>query len=91
VTGRIVRMEHRLRPRNTFVVSLAFDKVEVEGKYFRLRIKSEGNRAATIPEWPMGAFSFPAGNSRYVIPAGFKSKWLTVPQAQPVEAPPHSR
>ena len=91
VTGRIVRMEHRLRPRNNFVVSLAFDRVEVEGKYFRLRIKSDDNRAATIPEWPMGTFSFPASNSRYVIPAGFKSKWLTVPLAQPVEAPPHSR
>ncbi len=97
VTGRIVQVEHRLHPKNDFVVSLAFDRVQVDGKYFKLRVKSDGNMIFTPhsarpdPEWPMGTFSFPANNSRYVIPAGFKSKWLTVPQAQPAEAPPHSR
>ena len=70
---------------------MAFDSVQAGGKFFKLRIKSNGNRAATNPQWPMGTFTFPAKNSRHVIPAGFKSKWLTVPLAQPVEAPPHSR
>jgi hypothetical protein len=96
VTGRIVQMEHRVVPRNYFVVSMSFDRVEVDGKFFNLRIKSDGNvilkpkSARPDPEWPMGTFSFPATNSRYVIPAGFKSKWFTVPQTQPAEAPPHS-
>lgn len=89
VTGRIVQMEHRLHPKNYFVVSMAFDRVLVDGKSFKLRIESNGNRVATNPAWPMGTFSFPASNSRYVIPAGFKSKWLTAPQGQPAEAPPH--
>lgn len=82
VTGRIVQMQRRLFPGNYFVVSLAFDRVQVDGKFFKLRIKSNVNRVATNSEWPMGTFSFPATNSRYVIPAGFKSKWTTVPQSQ---------
>ena len=90
ITGRIVQMEHRLLPGNYFVVSLAFDRVQVDGKFFKLRIKSNGNRVATNSEWPMGTFLFTATNSRYVIPAGFKSKWFTVLQAPPAEAPPHS-
>jgi len=77
VTGRIVQMKHSLFPRNYFVLSMAFDRVQVDGKSFKLRIKSNGNRDATNPEWPMGTFFFPAKNSRYVIPAGFRSKWLT--------------
>jgi len=80
VTGRIVQMEHRRFPRGYFVVSMAFDRVQAGGKFFKLRIKSNGNRAATNPEWPMGTFFFPAKNSRYVIPAGFRSKWFTAPQ-----------
>ncbi len=80
VTGRIVQVEHRLFPRNYFVVSMAFDRVQIDGKFFKLRIKSESISVATNPEWPMGTFTFPANNSRYVIPAGFKSKWLTAPQ-----------
>ena len=96
VTGRIVQMEHRFSPRNDFVVSMAFDRVQVDGKLFNLRIKSNGNMISKPksprpdPEWPMGTFSFPVSNSHYVIPAGFRSKWLTVPPAQSAEAPPHS-
>ena len=95
VTGRIVQMEHRIFPRSYFIVSLAFDRVQIDGKFFELRIKSGGNvifkakSARPDPQWPMGTFSFPATNSRYVIPSGFKSKWFTVPLAQPAEAPPH--
>jgi hypothetical protein len=79
VTGRIVQMEHRVFPRDYFVVSMAFDGVQAGGKFFKLRIKSDGNRAPANPEWPMGTFTFPAKNSRYVIPAGFKSKWASTP------------
>ncbi len=87
VTGRIVQMEHRLFPRNYFVVSLAFDRVQVDGKSFKLRIESDGNMIFTPksarpnPEWPLGTFSFPASSPRYVIPAGFKSKWRTIASA----------
>ncbi len=82
VTGRIVRLEHRLRPKKYFAVSMAFDRVQVDGKFFKLRVKSDGNvtpkSAESDPEWPMGTFTFPARTSRYVIPAGFKSKWRTI-------------
>ena len=84
VTGRIVRIEHRLHPKKYFVVSMAFDRVQVDGKFFKLRVKSDGNGMFTPKsgtpdsEWPIGTFLFPGKNSRYVIPAGFKSKWRIV-------------
>ena len=87
VTGRIVQMKHRLFPKDYFVVSMAFDRVQVYGKFFKLRIESDGNMnfapksARPDPQWPMGTFSFPASNSRYMIPAGFKSKWRTIARA----------
>jgi hypothetical protein len=96
VTGRIVQMENRVFRRNYYVVTMAFDRVQVDGKFFKLRIKSDGNTnfapysARPDPEWPLGTFAFPGKDRRYVIPAGFKSKWFTVPRAQPPEAQPHS-
>ena len=94
VTGRIVHMEHRFYPENYFVVSMAFDRLQVDGMLFKIRIKSDGktrkpgrtiwyepNSAATNPEWPMGSFSFPTKKSQYVIPAGFLSKWRTIASA----------
>jgi hypothetical protein len=87
VTGRIIQMEHRLRPKNYFEVSMAFDRVQVNGKFFKLRVESDGKvfftpkSAKPDPEWPMRTFSFPGKNSPYVIPAGFKSKWRTIASA----------
>ena len=85
VTGRIVHMEHRFYPENYFVVSMAFDRLQVDGMLFKIRVKSDGktrghtryepNSAGANPEWPMGTFTFPAKTSQYVIPAGFLSKW----------------
>jgi hypothetical protein len=93
VTGRIVQMERRLHPKNYFVVSLAFDRVLVDGKFYKLRVKSDGNTilapksARPDPEWPLGTFIFAGKDEHYLIPAAFKSKWtilagpgLTAPQ-----------
>jgi hypothetical protein len=94
VTGRIVHMEHRYYPENYFVVSMAFDRLQIDGMLFKLRVKSDGkirtpgrtiwyepNSAGANPEWPMGSFSFPTKKSRNVIPVGFLSKWRTIAPA----------
>jgi hypothetical protein len=86
VTGRIVRMEHRFAPKTDFVVSMAFDAVEVDGVVFRLNARSDGN-AGWRPsgqgheDGPMGTFLFPGSNPRYLISAGYKSKWRTTAPA----------
>ena len=91
VTGRIVHMEHRFYPENYFAVSMAFDRLQVDGMLFKLRVKSDGktrghtryepNSAGANPGWPMGSFSFTTKKSQYVIPAGFLSKWRTIASA----------
>jgi len=89
VTGRIVHLEHRFYPDDYFAVSMAFDRLHVDGMVFKIRIKSDRKRRIpgggriepdTLgnPEWPMGTFTFPAMTSQYVIPAGFLSKWRTI-------------
>jgi hypothetical protein len=79
-TGRIVRMEHHLGTRNNFLVSMAFDTLQVAGVEFRLYARSAGDampRSQGHEDWPMGTFLFPGSNPRYVIPAGYKSEWRT--------------
>ena len=81
-TGRIVRMEHHLGPRNYFLVSMAFDTLQVSGAEFRLYARSYWNGDAMLSrqeheDGPMGTFLFPGGTSRYVISAGHKSEWRT--------------
>jgi hypothetical protein len=92
VTGRIVHLEHRFYPEDYFVVSMAFDRLHVDGMVFKIRTKSDRKRripggiriepdSLGNPEWPMGTFTFPAMTSQYVIPAGFLSKWRTIAPA----------
>jgi hypothetical protein len=88
VTGRILRMEHRLVPKEDFVVSIAFDRVQVGGTALRLHARSDGKASLVLTEsrevWPQGTFVFvPGRNSRYVIPAGYTSKWWTTAPASP--------
>jgi hypothetical protein len=81
-TGRIVRMEHQLGARNYFLVSMAFDTLQVAGVELRLYARSDGNGKAMLSrqgheDWPTGTFLFPGSNPQYVISAGYKSKWRT--------------
>jgi hypothetical protein len=81
-TGRIVRMEHHLGTRNNFLVSMAFDTLQVAGVELRLYARSDGKGEAMLrrqghEDWPMGTFLFRGSNPRYVIPAGYKSEWRT--------------
>jgi hypothetical protein len=80
VTGRIIRMEHNLGPRKYFLLSIAFDTVQAGGTNFRLYARSDGNGTGSGHErkdWPMGNFFFLTKQPRYVIPAGYISKWRT--------------
>jgi hypothetical protein len=79
VTGRIIRMEHHFFPTKYFLVSMAFDTLQVDDRFFRLHAKSgRSGGALNVPkdeDWPMGTFVFSAGDSRFVIPAGYTSLW----------------
>jgi hypothetical protein len=98
VSGRIVHVEHRHEPTPAFLIAIAFDTIEQKGVrspfYARLlgpnvavEIASQGNKLTGhgLEDWPHGMFGFNAGRrqERYVVPAGFVSKWVTVtPEAK---------
>jgi hypothetical protein len=85
VTGRIVHMERRREPARGFL-SIAFDTLEQKGVLSPFYAKLADACAAldTAPQefkltghglqdWPHGTVCF-----KRIIPAGFKSKWVTV-------------
>jgi hypothetical protein len=96
VTGRIVHMEHTHAPQSQFLISVAFDTLVQKGVASPFYAKLIGPSAAIemgvegskltghgLEDWPHGMFGFrtPKGKHRYVVPAGFKSTWVTVAPA----------
>jgi hypothetical protein len=88
VTGRIVQMTHA---GSAFFIAVAFDTVEQKGVASRFYAKLISPPSATetgshkltghgMPGWPHGTLEFQVSKRqrRYVIPAGFKSIWVTV-------------
>jgi hypothetical protein len=96
VTGRIVRMR-RQRDPPLFLISIAFDTLEDHGASSPFYAKLIEPTPATekvlyqtmmltghgLQDWPQGRFGF-RPRPHLVIPAPFKSKWLTT-------APPAAR
>ena len=65
---------------------MAFDTLQVDGMVFRLHAKSNGvgglaSTARPREDWPMGTFVFVTEDPKFVIPAGYKSEWLTTAHA----------
>ena len=93
VHGRISRMEQWRGSSSMLIVGIHWDSISLGGDSAPLAalifgqtfsgptLGRVGNRPAApnIPE----IFSFPTGAKRYVIPAGYKSQWITV---QPQES-----
>ena len=46
VTGRIIRMEQRLNPRMYFLVSIAFDTLQLDGRASRFYARLDGKAEA---------------------------------------------
>ena len=87
-------MEHQYAPQSQFLISVAFDTLVQKGVASPFYAKLIGPSAALevglqemkltghgLEEWPHGMFGFPVPKrqQRYVVPAGFKSTWVTVP------------
>ncbi len=88
VTGRIVQMTHA---GAKLFIAVAFDTVEQKGVASPFYAKLIWPPSATetgfhkltghgMPDWPHGTLGFPVSKrqQRYVVPAGFKSIWVTV-------------
>jgi hypothetical protein len=91
VRGRIRRVEHHFFPKPYFLVAIAFNRVEWHGVLAPFAARSEANpdmakeldanlemRATGIWFWDVGTFLFPTAKPRFVVPAGFESKWYTL-------------
>ena len=89
VTGRLFRVEHH--PKSLlrgayFVISMAFDRVEVNGAVSPFHVRLDKNTAirSTPPtgqgaeSFPEGLISFAAPQVNFVVPAGYTSKWHTI-------------
>ena len=91
VRGRIRRVEHHFFPKPYFLIAIAFNRVEWHGVLAPFAARSEANpdlakeldanlemRATGIWFWDVGTFLFPTAKPRFVVPAGFESKWYTL-------------
>jgi hypothetical protein len=78
-TGRIIRLEHHLTLLPYFLISIAFDTVEVNSVASPFHANWEakpGPRGETAdPSHSM--FIFPTRDAHYVVPTGFTSQWRT--------------
>ena len=96
VRGRITHMEHHIEGENYFLIGFTFETLELSGAALPLRIildsphqvqdlRTTTGRASVITESQSGLHSggtllFPTRLPRYVVPRGFPSTWITLPQ-----------
>jgi hypothetical protein len=91
VRGRITRLEHHILPTPYFLIAMTFSWLEVEGGSSPFAARFDGSvelakqlganlvvRGRGVDYWDVGAFLFPTAKSRYVLPAGYESKWMTL-------------
>ncbi len=91
VHGRLTRVEHHLQPKPYFLVAMSFNRMDWQGTSSPFGARSEageklardlganlGGVGGGFRFWDTGIFLFPTTKTRYVIPAGFESKWMTL-------------
>jgi hypothetical protein len=92
VHGRLTRMERHLTPEPYFLVAMSFNRLDSEGGRHRFAARLEPSAelarrlgANVIDQdggglryWDVGILLFPTARERWVIPAGYKSKWMTL-------------
>ncbi len=91
VHGRLTRVEHHLESKPYFLIAMSFNRLDWQGTSSPFGARSEaGEKLARdlganlagagggFRFWDVGTFLFPTTKSRYVIPAGFESKWMTL-------------
>jgi hypothetical protein len=84
VQGRIIQMQHWVsRPRH-FTIAIQMEKLETGGESWPLYAKVIASPSKGIFLSPLGrsplvaAFPFVTEKSRFRVPAGYESKWVTV-------------
>jgi hypothetical protein len=91
VRGRIRRIEHHVNPKCYFLISMAFNRLELEGSVAPFGAHYEGAtelaknlganlqpRAPGMAYWNVGTFLFTTDRPSLIIPAGFRSEWFTL-------------
>jgi hypothetical protein len=91
VHGRLTRVEHHLGPKPYFLIAMSFNRLDWQGTSSPFGARSEaGEKLARdlgvnlagpgggFRFWDVGTFVFPTTKNRYVMPAGFESKWMTL-------------
>ena len=91
VHGRLTRVERHLEPKPYFLIAMSFNRLDWQGISSPFGAHAEANETlarelgANPSEpgggfrfWDTGTFLFPTSKSRYVIPAGFSTKWMTL-------------
>jgi len=91
VRGRITRLERHLFPEPYFLIALSFNRLaqgDVSSPFAAKYDSNKGlaqelgatlrSRSRGLEYWDVGTFLFPTVKPRYVIPAGYESKWETL-------------
>jgi hypothetical protein len=84
VQGRIIQMQHWVSRPRRFTIAIQMENLESGGESFQLYAKVIASPAKGIFLSPLGrsplvaAFPFVTEKSRFRVPAGYESKWVTV-------------
>jgi hypothetical protein len=92
VHGRLTRVERHLLPEPYFLVAMSFNRLDWEGASHRFAARLEpsaelvrqlganalGQGDGGFRYWGVGVLLFPTARERWVIPAGYQSKWMTL-------------
>lgn len=84
VQGRIIQMQHSLSKPRRFTVAIQLENLKIDGISAPLCARvitsvSNGIFLSPLGQSPLvAAFPFTTDKSRYRVPAGYESKWITV-------------
>jgi hypothetical protein len=92
VHGRLTRVERHLLPEPYFLVAMSFNRLDWGGASHRFAARLEpsaelvrqlgtnvlGRSGGGLRYWGVGVLLFPSGREKWVIPAGYQSKWTTL-------------
>jgi hypothetical protein len=92
VHGRLTRVERHLLPEPYFLVAMSFNRLDWEGTSHRFAARLEpntelvrqlganalGRGGGGLRYWGIGVLLFPSAREKWVIPAGYQSKWTTL-------------
>jgi len=92
VHGRLTRVERHLLPEPYFLFAMSFNRLDWDGASHRFAARLDANaelmrrlgangleeEGGGLRHWSVGILLFPSGRDRWVVPAGYKSKWMTL-------------